>query len=89
MFSVQGFGVGIDEQFIGVKAVAGAVHIGLKPVDGTGEPVLVLRPVWAPGAKAVMLSQADAFDEDAPDVVKAVQGEGFGRLVGFGVVKEQ
>jgi hypothetical protein len=89
VIAVDDLGVGIDEQLVGVVAVAGLVYVGAKAHHRAGVEVLVVLPVGTPGDVAVVLAFAYALDVEVPDIVIARERELLGGPVALGVVEEQ
>ena len=84
-------GVRIDEEFVGIEAVALFVTVGDEPLGRSRFERRVIGPVGPPGDISVMLPDADAGDINRPEIRALLTGHGetHGGKVGFGIVKEQ
>ena len=72
-------GVGIEEDLVGVEAVALLVEVGDEAGRGAGGPGLVIGPVLAPCAKADEGAGLQPAQSGAPDAVGSTGGQEGGR----------
>ncbi|GGO95708.1 hypothetical protein GCM10011612_04210 [Actinomyces gaoshouyii] len=68
-------GVGVEEDLVGVEAVALLIEVGEEANGGAGRPGGVVGPVGPPGAPAEEGTGLEAGDLGAPDTVLAARGQ--------------